>query len=328
MKPLRGVCIVLMFGLLAAGLLRVPRHALAASQVLGNDQPAPTQSGGTIRANVGLVNLYVTVRNKQHQIITDLVQSDFKIYEDGVEQQVAFFSKESDLPITMGVLMDTSGSETNMLPAIQDNAEHFLRRVIRKGDLAMVLNFDVDINLDADFTDDQDVLDRAISRQTINAPTGMGPFSATQSGGTHFYDAIYLACHDKLADEAGRKAVVAITDAMDEGSQLTYQQAIESAQRTDTVVHVLLVYDPMEGNAYDIAKRITDETGGRTIPVRGTHNIDQAFDELSEELRSQYTIGYYPTNTKRDGTYRKVKVEIQQKDMDALTRKGYYAPQD
>jgi VWFA-related protein len=328
MKPLRGFCFVFLICLLAAGLLRVPRNAMAAGQVI-TPVPAETpQDGGTIRANVGLVNLFVTVRNKQHQVITDLIQSDFKIYEDGVEQQVAFFSKEADLPITLAVLMDTSGSETDMLPAIQDNAEQFLKRVLRKGDLAMVLNFDVDINLDADLTDDQEVLDRAISRQTINAPSGTGPFSATLSGGTHFYDAIYLACHDKLSEEAGRKAVVAITDAMDEGSQLKYQDAIESAQRTDTVVHVLLVYDPMYGNAYEVAKKITDETGGRTIAVRGTHNIDQAFDELSEELRSQYTVGYYPTNTKRDGTYRKIKVEIQQPDMSALTRRGYYAPQD
>jgi VWFA-related protein len=148
------------------------------------------------------------------------------------------------------------------------------------------------------------------------------------NGGTDFYDAIYLACHDKLSDEAGRKAVIAITDAADTGSKLTVQQAIESAQRTDTVVHVLLVYDPMYGNAYDVAKKISDETGGRTIPVRGTKNIDQAFDQLSEELRSQYTIGYYPTNPKRDGTYRKIKVDIQQPDMSALARRGYYAPQD
>jgi VWFA-related protein len=220
-----------------------------------------------------------------------------------------------------------------MLPAIQDAAEQFLRRVMRKDDLAMVANFDLDIDLVADFTDDQDVLDRAISRVQINAPSTpsvvQGPFPSSSNGGTDFYDAIYLACHDKLSDEAGRKAVIAITDANDTGSKVSVQDAIESAQRTDTVVHILLVYDPMYGPpGFEVAKRITDETGGRTIPVRGTKNIQDAFDQISEELRSQYTIGYYPTNGKRDGSYRKIKVEIQQKDMDALTRKGYYAPQD
>jgi len=324
MKRLRMVGFVLSFCLVAAGLARVPRTALAAPQVV-----APPDGQAPIRVESGLVNLFVTVRNKNKQIIDDLVQDDFKVYEDGEEQKIAFFSKESDLPITLGILLDTSGSETNMLPAIQDAGEQFLRRVLRKGDLAMILTFDSNIDLLADFTDDQDVMDRAISRAKINVPIGMGPFSATQTGGTHFYDAIYLASHDKLADEAGRKEIIVDTDANDEGSDLQAPAAIEAAQRTDTVVHILMVYDPSYGPpGYDIAKRITDETGGRTIPVRGTKNLQDAFDQISEELRSQYVIGYYPTNTKHDGSYRKIKVEIQQKDMDALARKGYYAPQD
>jgi VWFA-related protein len=330
MKRIRIVSSVLLFCLVAAGLARVPRSALAAAQVV---TPQESQGQGPIVSNVSLVSLFVTVRNKQKQIITDLVQDDFKVYEDGQEQKIAFFSKESDLPITLAILLDTSGSESEMLPAIQDAAEQFLRRVMRKDDLAMVANFDLDIDLVADFTDDQDVLDRAISRVQINAPSTpsvvQGPFPSSSNGGTDFYDAIYLACHDKLSDEAGRKAVIAITDANDTGSKVSVQDAIESAQRTDTVVHILLVYDPMYGPpGFEVAKRITDETGGRTIPVRGTKNIQDAFDQISEELRSQYTIGYYPTNGKRDGSYRKIKVEIQQKDMDALTRKGYYAPQD
>jgi VWFA-related protein len=323
MKRLRIVGIVISFCVLAACLARAPRTALAAAQVI-----TPQQSSQGIQVETGLVNLFVTVRNKNKQIITDLVQDDFKVYEDGQEQKIAFFSKESDLPITLGILLDTSYIENEMLPAIQDAAQQFLRRVLRKGDEAMVISFDSNIDMLADFTDDQDVMDRAIGRAKINAPVNMGPFPATQNGGTDFYDAIYLACHDKLSDEAGRKAIIAITDADDTGSKLTVQDAIEAAQRTDTVAHVLLVYDPMYGNAYDVAKKISDETGGRTIAVRGTKNIDEAFDQISEELRSQYTIGYYPTNTKHDGSYRKVKVEVQQKDMDALARKGYYAPQD
>jgi VWFA-related protein len=320
MKRLRIVGFVLMFCLVAAGLARAPRTALAAQQVI---TPTPQDaSQSPIRVESGLVNLFVTVRNKDKQIVDDLVQ-------DGQEQKIAFFSKESDLPITLAVLLDTSGSESDMLPAIQDAASRFLRRVLRKGDEALVISFDSNIDLLADFTDDPDVMESAIRRTKINVPTGMGPFSVTQSGGTHFYDALYLASHDKLSDEAGRKAIIAITDANDEGSDLQIPAAVEAAQRTDTVVHVLLVYDPAYGPpGFDVAKKITDETGGRTIPVRGTKNLEDAFDQISEELRSQYTIGYYPTNTKHDGTYRKIKVEVQQKDMDALARKGYYAPQD
>ena len=147
------------------------------------------------------------------------------------------------------------------------------------------------------------------------------------AAGTLLYDAVYLACHDKLAGEAGRKALIILTDAQDEGSQLRVQDAIEVAQRTDTVVHILLIGDPYHFSVNEsVAKKITDETGGRTIVVRSEKNLEQAFDQISEELRSQYTIGYTSTNPARDGSYRKVKVETNRKELEVLTRRGYYAP--
>jgi VWFA-related protein len=148
----------------------------------------------------------------------------------------------------------------------------------------------------------------------------------SNTGGTHFYDAVYLACGEKLATEAGRKALVILTDAQDEGSKVRLEEAIESAQRTDTVVHVLLVHDPGYSWRPDVAKKLSDETGGRTIEVSSEKKLNEAFDQISEELRSQYTVGYYPTNTSKDGRFRKVKVEAANKDYRILTRKGYYAP--
>ena len=115
-----------------------------------------------------------------------------------------------------------------------------------------------------------------------------------------------------------------LTDAEDTGSKLKLQDAIEAAQRTDTVVHILLV--AADGGDQSVAKRLTDETGGRMIVVRNEKNLEQAFDQISEELRSQYTIGYTPTNKKHDGSYRKIKVEMKNKDYSVLTRRGYYAP--
>src|SRR5579863_3066129 len=288
----------------------------------------PLQQGG-IRVQVNLVNLFVTVRDKKtKQIISNLEQGDFKITEDGVEQKISFFSRESTLPITLGLLIDTSGSETATLGAEQEAAVRFLSRILRKGDLAMVVSFDTDSDLLADLTDDQSRLDRAINRTRINAPGAQGPLAQTIPG-TVFYDAVYAACHDRLADEAGRKAIVVLTDAQDEGSTLKLQDAIEAAQRTDTVVHVLLVADPRYGGGNEsVAKKLTDETGGRTIVVRSEKNLQQAFDQISEELRSQYTVGYYSTNTAHDGSYRKVKVDTTRKDLDALTRRGYYAPKN
>ena len=326
MTRLCTIGLVCIFCLLGGGLLRATR---AGSQ----DQPAQDNGqGGQIRVQVNLVNLFATVRDKHKAIVTDLTQNDFKIYEDNVEQKIAFFQKQSDLPITLGILIDTSGSEQATLPAEQSAAEQFLRRVMRKGDLAMVISFDLDEDLLADFTDQQRILDEAIDRAKINEGGGgstvnPGPFPVKGPIGTNFYDALYLACHDKLVDEAGRKAVIVLTDANDNGSQYKIEEAIEAAQRTDTVVHILLVYDPAFGPPdFGGASKITNETGGRTIVVRSEKNLQAAFDEISEELRSQYTLGYYPTNAKHDGSYRKVKVEVTRPDTNVLARKGYYAP--
>jgi VWFA-related protein len=284
---------------------------------------------GQIRVQVNLVNLFATVRDKHKAIVTGLKQDDFQVYEDGQLQEITNFSAESNLPITLGILIDTSGSEYYMLSALQEAASRFLGRVMRKGDLAMVMSFDTDVDLLADFTDDRSRLDRAIHRAQINAPgssviIAQGPLPSSGSGGTNFYDAVYLAAHDKLSGEAGRKAIVVLSDCEDTGSKLRLQDAIESSQRTDTVVHILLV--AQDGGDQNVAKKITDETGGRMIIVRNEKNLEQAFDQISEELRSQYTIGYTPSNKARDGGYRKIRLDMKNKDYSALTRRGYYAP--
>ncbi len=282
-----------------------------------------------IRVQVNLVNLFATVRDRHKAIVTGLKQDDFQVYEDGQLQKITNFSAVSDLPITLGILIDTSGSESYTLPAEKQAASQFLRRVMRKGDLSMVMSFDTDVDLLADFTADHGRLDRAINRAEINAPgsasiIAQGPLPTSGSGGTDFYDAIYLAAHDKLAGEAGRKAIVVLTDAEDTGSKTSLQDAIETAQRTDTVIHILLV--AADGGDRDVAKKLTEETGGRMIVVRSQKNLEQAFDQISEELRNQYTIGYVPTNKTHDGSYRKIEVKMKNKDYSALTRRGYYAP--
>ena len=286
---------------------------------------------GQIRVQVNLVNLFATVRDKHKAIVTGLKMDDFQVFEDGQPQEITNFSVESNLPITLGLLIDTSGSETFMLYAEKEAASRFLGRVMRKGDLAMVVSFDLDVDLLADFTDDRSRLDRAINRAQINAPgssaiIAQGPLPTSGSGGTNFYDAVYLAAHDKLADDAGRKAIVVLSDCEDTGSRLRLPDSIEAAQRTDSVVHILLV--AADGGDQGVARKLTEETGGRMIVVRNEKNLEQAFDQLSEELRSQYTIGYVPTNKAHDGAYRKIKVEMKNKDYSVLARRGYYAPTD
>jgi VWFA-related protein len=297
-------------------------------------EPAQPQ-GPIIRTQVNLVNLFVTVRDKSKHIATDLKQEDFKVLEDNQPQQIAFFSKEVTLPITLALLLDTSGSEQYMLPSIQDAGGRFVERVLRKGDEALVMSFDSDVDLLSDFTDDRGQIDRAIRKARINVPSAgsignnPGPVGSRQITGTALYDAIYLACNEKLNTEAGRKAIVIVTDAQDEGSKVRLEEAIEAAQRTDTVVHILLVADPHFGGGNGgVAHKITDETGGRTIAVNSEKHLGEAFDQISEELRSQYTLGYYPTNTAHDGRFRKIKVDMANHDLKVLARKGYYAPKE
>lgn len=303
------------------------------------DKQTP-QSGQTLKVQTSLVNVFVTVRDKSHFLINNLKQDDFKIFEDGQEQKVAYFSKEVNLPISLAILVDTSGSQVDVLGAEQDAASRFLHRVLRKTDEALIMSFDLDVDLLADFTEDPARLEDAIHKTVINASgSGAGGTTGTvpggSNGGTDFYDAVYLAAHDKLTGEAGRKAIIALTDAEDTGSKLKLQDAIESAQRADAVVHTLLIsdvgfyYRQMMGyGGSGVAKKMADETGGRVIEVHNNKSLEQAFDELSDELRQQYVLGYYPTNPKHDGSFRKIKIEVNRPDLKILSRRGYYSPTD
>ena len=312
--------------LLAASVTAVLAVAMAVP-ALPQD---PQSQGPVIRSQVNLVNLFVTVRDKNKRIVTDMKKEDFKLQEDGQDQQIAFFSREVTLPITLALLLDTSGSEQFMLGAIQQMGGSFLDRVLRKGDEALIMSFDTDVDLLADWTDDRGLLDRAIRKTRINAPSGGGMINPGPVGGnvvgTAFYDAVYLACNEKLNSEAGRKAIVVVTDAQDEGSKVRKEEAIEAAQRTDTVIHILLVADSRFGGNTGVARQMTEETGGRLIVANNEKHLQEAFDQISEELRSQYTLGYYPTNNARDGKFRKIKVDVSQHDDKVLARKGYYAP--
>jgi VWFA-related protein len=292
----------------------------------------PPARGETIKSQVSLVNLFATVRDKNKRVVGDLKKEDFRITENNQEQKIAFYSKEVALPITLALLLDTSGSEQFMLSAIQEAGSSFLRRILRKGDEALVMSFDSDVDLLSDFTDDHAQLDRAVRRSRINIPSGgsiggnPGPIGSRQITGTALYDAIYLACGEKLNSEAGRKAIVIVTDAQDEGSKVRIEEAIEAAQRTDTVIHIILVADPHYGANTGAAKKLAEETGGRVLSASSDKKLMEAFDEISAELRSQYTLGYYPTNSERDGKFRKIKVETVNHDLKVLARKGYYAP--
>jgi len=298
------------------------------------------QSISTLKVNVNVVQLFFNVKDKKGALIPNLTKDDFQIFEDGKPQTIKYFTAESNLPLTLGMLIDSSGSQQRVLDMEKEVGANFLSEILRDKDEAFVISFDVDTNLLQDFTNSPRVLRAALNSARINAPpsscgglpgAGGGPLPCGSTPkGTVLYDAVYLASHDQLAKEVGRKAMILLTDGEDQGSQLKINDAIEAAQKSDSICYVLLIADRgfygFGGYSGDREmKKLAGETGGRVIEVGNKlEKLRQAFDQIAQELRSQYNIGYTPTNTALDGTFRKVEIRSR-KDYKIQARTGYYA---
>ena len=294
-------------------------------------------SAGTYKVNVNVVNLYFVTKDKKHKtLVPNLPQDQFEILENGQPQTIKYYKADASQPLTMGLMVDTSGSEGRMLAVEQEAAGQFISTVLRDKDLAFLMSFDVNVDLLQDLTGRAQDLRTALHKTEINTGggggmpgMGGGPIPQSRPRGTLLYDAIYLASQEKLRHEVGRKALIIFTDGNDEGSQTTLGQAIEAAQKADTIVYVLLVYDPMFIRGDREMRRLCEETGGRVLIV-GTQvkKLKQALEEVSNELRSQYYIGYTPSDNKADGSFRKVDVHTKSQDYVVQARKGYYAPRE
>src|ERR1700744_3635144 len=309
----------------------------------GNDDTS--QSVATFRQNVNLVSLYFDVRDKKNLLIPHLTRDDCQVFEDKQAQKLKNFTAEVDQPLTLGILLDTSGSQQNVLPLEQSTGGEFLKRVLRQKDQAFLVTFDVDVNLLSDFTSNASALAHDLNQAQINVGTGgitTGPLPTGSPRGTLLYDAVVQVSHDKLAGETGRKAMILLTDGEDQGSRAKLRDAVEAAQKANSMVYVLLIADRSfyGGGMYSIGysgdyvgKKLADATGGRLINVGNNgKKLEAAFQQIEDELRTQYVASYTPTNDKTDGTYRKVEIKCHQRD-EALTvqsRKGYYAlaPED
>ena len=306
------------------------------SQKSDRDEPLET-----LKVNVNVVQLFFNVKDKHGALIPNLTKDDFDVLEDGKPQTVKYFAAESDLPLTLGILIDSSGSQRNVLGMEQEVGASFLQEILRPKDEAFVISFDVDVNLLQDYTNSTHLLRQALNETKINAPpsscTGLPgagggpvPCSGTPKG-TLLYDAVYLASHDELAKEVGRKAMIILTDGEDEGSHYKVKDAIEAAQKSDSIVYVLLIADRgFYGGFYSgdrQMKELTSETGGRMIEVGNKMDkLKDAFDQIARELRSQYNIGYTPSNPKLDGSFRRVDIHAKNsKDLKIQSRNGYYA---
>ena len=308
----------------------------------GNDDTS--QSVATFRQNVNLVSLYFDVRDKKNLLIPHLTRDDCHVFEDKQAQTLKNFVAEVDQPLTLGILLDTSGSMQNVLPLEQQAGSDFLKRILRQKDQAFLVSFDVDIDLLSDFTSNASALARDMEKAQINVGTGgitTGPLPTGTPRGTVLYDAVAEAARDKLAGETGRKALIVLTDGEDQGSRVKLKDAIEAAQKANSMVYVLLIADRgFSGGMYSIGysgeyvmHQLADETGGRLINVgNNSKKMETAFQQIEDELRTQYVASYTPTNAKTDGTYRKVEIQCRQRDeaLKVQSRKGYYAiaPED
>jgi len=339
--------------ILAVLLLAVPWLGAAGHAQLAPDPDAPPVSNApaqpdtdksvaTFKTSTSLVDLFFTVRNKSGELVPHLTQSDCAVTENKVPQRLKNFTALTDQPLTLGILLDTSGSQYRLLPMEQDAGSQFINRVMRPKDEAFLVSFDVNVDLLQDYTNNPHLLARAFQKAQINDAGGNGSGIPGLGGGpvptvgdpkgTLLYDAIYLAATEKLNQQTGRKAMIILTDGEDEGSKTKISEAIAAAQKNDVIVYFILLADKevywdqdMWYTGYGYAKKIADETGGRVIDVGNNGpKLQAAFEQIEDELRTQYLASYVSTDNKLDGTFRRIAVNCGE-GTKVQVRHGYFA---
>jgi len=293
-----------------------------------SQKPTPTPPPGrqqpAFRAGVELVSLNITVSDGSHYV-TDLQQDEFSVFEDGVKQDVTFFNK-TNLPIALSLLMDTSASMETKLQTAQDAASGFAKR-LRSQDLAEVVDFDSRVTVLQDFTNNFADLDQAIRKTSAG-------------GSTSLYNAVYIALKDlkkvvaKSVDEIRRQAIVLLSDGEDTSSLLPFEEVLDLAKRSETAIFTIGLRaseGPSTGTkgfkeAEFVLRQLSQETGGRAFfPTQATE-LATIYGQISDELSSQYTLGYTSRNPRRDGAWRRIVVRIGRPNLTARTKQGYFAP--
>ena len=313
----------------------LPVLLIVSSSLFAQDEPV-------IKLDVNLVNVLCSVRNKSGGLVGNLEKKDFQIFEDGKQQEVKFFSRETNVPLTIGLLVDTSESQERLLDIEKRAAYQFFTKVLRKDDLAFLMQFGAEAELLQDDTGSPRLLQDGLNQLHMSVPVGglhPGPVPTQQNlAGTILFDAVFLAADEKLKGEVGRKAMVLITDGVDTGSKTSIQKAIEAAQKADSIIYSIDYEDPSAygyrgfgtinlggGRGEADLRRMSTETGGRVFKVDRKNSLDDIFRDLQDEMRTQYAIGYSPTNGAKDGSFRKIEIRTSSKDMKVQARKGYYA---
>ena len=291
-------------------------------QAKNNDKAVLPDSGdkNRITLDVSRVNMLYSVSDKKGRFVTDLTKGDFEVFESKKPQAIIEFAAESDLPLRLAVLIDTSNSVRDRFHFQQEAATAFIDGTVRpEHDKAMIVSFDTAAELVADLTSDVGELEKAI--------TNLRP-----GGGTSLYDAIFFACRDKLMQDQPlykfRRAMVILSDGEDNQSRYTRDQALEMAQKADVNVYTISTnITRIDTDGDKVLRYFAEETGGQSFFPFKASDLDQDFENIANELRHQYNIFYRPEPLKADGLYHPVEIKVKgHKELIVRARKGYYAP--
>jgi VWFA-related protein len=311
---MKKALLFILFCCLMRGQLFAQEAAVGAA---ASTQPTGDQS--RIQVRVELVNVLATVTDKKNRLVTDLTKDDFRVFEDGKPQAIRFFSRETDLPLRIGILIDTSNSIRDRLRFEQEAAVDFLNAAVRPGkDLAFVTAFDVEPQIIQDYTDDIEKLSNAIN--------------SLQAGGvTSLYDAIFTSCKEKLyvfppPEPYLRRVMIVISDGQDNQSVHSREEALSMAQKAEVTIYTISTNrSGAEGKGDKILQRLAKETGGHAFFPFEAGDLAANFQEIARELRSQYSLAYVSTNAAHDGTFRRIDIQPVDSTLRVRAKDGYFA---
>ncbi len=299
--------------------------ALCASGLArGQDEPR-------FSTEVKVVNVLATVRNKAGALVANLGQDDFSLAEDGRPQTIRYFARETDLPLTLGLMVDTSGSQRHVLDAERGASMRFLDQVVRENkDQVFIVQFDTTAYMRQALTSSVAKLEDALSYTDTETKSQL---RRQGGGGTVLYDAVVMACDDVMKKLTGRKALIVLSDGVDVGSDGTLQDAMEAAERADTLIYSILYSAPGAygifgvggGDGKRVLERMSTETGGSFFEVSKKHGVGEMFEVLQQELRTQYSLGYVSDKPVRVSEFRAIQLTVRQKGLVAQARRRYWA---
>jgi VWFA-related protein len=292
---------------------------------VGGQTPAPARQGDqrpAFRAGVEIVSLNVTVTDSANHYITDLEETDFLVFEDGVKQDLSFFTRRQQ-PIALSLLLDSSASMEDKLPMLQTAATSFVKR-LKSNDIAQVIDFDSKVEIKQAFTGNQEELEQAISR------TAAG-------GSTSLHNAIYIALKElrKIRavseEDVRRQALIVFSDGEDTSSLIAFDEVLDLAKRSETGVYTIALRGTDSQSkgfreAEFVMRQLAQETGGRSFFPARIDDLAGVYAQIADELASQYTLGYTPKNGRRDGAWRRIVVQTNRPNVTPRTKRGYYAP--